>query len=43
VGVDVHAPENHCQFVHQRDVHIPLGIFNHLGGFGRANRAGLES
>jgi hypothetical protein len=43
VGVDAQPAKNHRQFVHQRDVHIPLGIFNHLGGFGRANRAGLES
>lgn len=33
-GIDTHTPENHCQFINQSDIDIPLGVFNHLGGLG---------
>lgn len=32
--VNAQALENHREFVHQRNVQVALGVFNHLGGFG---------
>ena len=41
LGVDAHAVEDHGQLVDQGNVHIALGVFNHLGGFGHADARGL--
>ncbi|MNP73215.1 hypothetical protein D3C76_1699050 [compost metagenome] len=32
VGIDVHLMKQHRQLVHERDVNIPLGVFDDLGG-----------
>jgi|GEM_PF-4075960 len=33
-GIDSQLVENNGQFVHQRDIQVALGVFDHLGGFG---------
>ena len=40
LGVYVHALENHRKFVHQRNVQVALGVFNHFGCFGNPDGAG---
>ena len=40
LGVDIHALEDHRQFVHQRDVQVPLGVLDYLGGFRHLDAGG---
>lgn len=40
LGVDVHALEDHRQFVDQGDIKVSLGVFDHLGGFRYLNAGG---
>ena len=40
-GVDAELVKDQAQLVHQCNVHVALGVFNDLGGFGHANAAGL--
>ncbi len=40
VGVDAHSVKDDRQFVHQGNVHIALGVFNDLSGFGHLDIRG---
>ena len=40
-GVDPHAVENHGQLVHQGDVQVALGVFDHFGRLGHPDRGRL--
>jgi hypothetical protein len=40
-GINAHLVEDKREFVDQGDVHVALGVFNHLGGFGYLDAGGL--
>ncbi len=40
-GVDVHALENHREFVHERDIDVALRVLDDLGRLGHLDARGL--